>query len=170
MFPSCYGSGAGCRPANVRWLGWWSRRDVATWLEGPGGRARARPGASTPGQRLGLPEHGPGSVAGFGRRIVAYLIDSLACALIAYGLLRDQQLTLAVFAAEVLVLTWLAGGSAGQLAYGLRVVRLDGRPIGLPRAALRTLLLCLLIPALIWDRDGRGLHDKAAGTVVVRAR
>ena len=42
--------------------------------------------------------------------------------------------------------------------------------IGLLRAALRTLLLCLLIPALIWDRDGRGLHDKAAGTVVVRAR
>ena len=75
-----------------------------------------------------------------------------------------------MFAAEVLVLTWLAGGSAGQLAYGLRVVRLDGQPIGLLRAALRTLLLCLLIPALIWDRDGRGLHDKAAGTVVVRAR
>ena len=46
----------------------------------------------------------------------------------------------------------------------------DGAPIGLPRAALRTLLLCLLIPALIWDRAGRGLHDKAAGTVVVRAR
>lgn len=109
-------------------------------------------------------------VAGFGARIVAYLIDSGACALIAYGLLRDQQLTLAVFAAEVLVLTWLAGGSAGQLAYGLRVVRLDGRRIGLPRAALRTLLLMLLIPALIWDKEGRGLHDQAAGTVVVRSR
>ena len=109
-------------------------------------------------------------MAGFGSRIVAFLIDSVACALIAFGLLRDQQLTTPVFAAEVLVLTWLAAGSAGQLAYGLRVVRLDGRPIGLPRAALRTLLLCLLIPALIWDRDGRGLHDRAAGTVVVRAR
>ena len=81
-----------------------------------------------------------------------------------------SKLTLPMFAAEVLVLTWLAGGSAGQLAHGLRVARLDRRPIGLPRAALRTLLLCLLTPALIWDRDGRGLHDKAAGTVVVRAR
>jgi uncharacterized RDD family membrane protein YckC len=143
------------------------RRDIATWLEGPGGR---REPGSYAGQRLGLPETGPGAVAGFGRRIVAYLIDSVACAVIAYGLLRDQQLTLAVFAVEVLALTWLAAGSAGQLAYGLRVVRLDGRPVGLARAALRTLLLCLLIPALIWDRDGRGLHDKAAGTVVVRAR
>ena len=144
------------------------RRDIATWLEGPGGR-RNEPG-SYAGQRLGLPEHGRGAVAGFGNRIVAYLIDSGACALIAYGLLRDQQLTLLVFAVEVLALTWLAAGSAGQLAYGLRVVRLDGAPIGLARSALRTLLLCLLIPALIWDRDGRGLHDKAAGTVVVWAR
>ena len=120
------------------------RRDIATWLEGPGGR-RNEPG-SYAGQRLGLPEHGRGAVAGFGSRIVAYLIDSGACALIAYGLLRDQQLTLLIFAVEVLALTWLAAGSAGQLAYGLRVVRLDGAPIGLPRAALRTLLLCLADP------------------------
>jgi uncharacterized RDD family membrane protein YckC len=144
------------------------RRDVATWLEGPGGR-RDEPGGYA-GKRLGLPEHGRGAVAGFGSRIVAYLIDSAASALIAYGLFRDQQLTLAVFAVEVLALTWLAAGSAGQLVYGLRIVRLDGTAIGLPRALLRTLLLCLLVPALIWDRDGRGLHDKAAGTVVVRAR
>ena len=34
--------------------------------------------------------------------------------------------------------------------------------------ALRTLLLCLVVPAAIWDGDGRGLHDKAAGTAVVR--
>ncbi|HEX7189618.1 MAG TPA: RDD family protein [Actinomycetes bacterium] len=145
------------------------RKDVASWLEGPG--AGRGPGEQEyAGQRLGRPAEGPGSVAGFGPRIVAYLIDSLACTLIAYGLLRDQRLTLLVFALEVLVLTWLAGGSAGQLVRGLRVVRLDGRPIGLWRAALRTVLLLLLIPALIWDRDGRGLHDKAAGSLVVRSR
>ena len=168
MFPSCYGSAqSAARPTYASRVV--ERKDVATWLDGPGG-GRGDGQGEYAGARLGLPEHGRGAVAGFGRRIVAYLIDSLACALIAYGLLRDQQLTLLVFAAEVLVLTWLAAGSAGQLAYGLRVVRLDGKPIGLLRAALRTLLLCLLIPALIWDRDGRGLHDKAAGTVVVRAR
>jgi hypothetical protein len=49
-------------------------------------------------------------------------------------------------------------------------VRLDGRPLGVVRAALRTVLLLLLVPALIWDRDGRGLHDKAADSVVVVAR
>lgn len=170
MFPQCYGSG---RPSAVPTYAGCvvERKDVASWLDGPGGPGGPeKADQSYAGQRLGRPPTGPGSVAGFGPRIVAYLIDSVACALIAYGLLRDQQLTLVVFAAEVLVLTWLAGGSAGQLAYGLRVVRLDGRPAGFPRAALRTVLLVLLIPALIWDRDGRGLHDRAPGTVVVRSR
>jgi hypothetical protein len=32
----------------------------------------------------------------------------------------------------------------------------------------RTALLCIAIPALIWDRDGRGLHDRLARTVEVR--
>jgi len=146
------------------------RKDVAGWLDGPGRAGAGREPGSYAGERLGLPERGRGSVAGFGPRIVAYLIDSLACTLIAYGLLRDQRLTLVVFAVEVAVLTWLAAGSAGQLVRGLRVARLDGQPVGPWRALLRTVLLLLLVPALIWDRDGRGLHDKAAGTVVVRAR
>lgn len=147
------------------------RKDVASWLEGPGSLgSKDQTEQAYAGQRLGRPATGRGSVAGFAPRIVAYLIDSAACALIAYGLLRDQQFTLAVFAAEVLLLTWLAGGSAGQVAYGLRVVRLDGRPVGLARSVLRTALLLLLVPALVWDRDGRGLHDRAAGTVVVRSR
>ena len=145
------------------------RKDVASWLEGPGGRGRASHDQEYAGKRLGLPPSGRGSVAGFGARLVAYLIDSLACAVIAYGFFRDQRWTLPIFAVEVLLLTALAGGSAGQIVRGLRVVRLDQAPLGLPRAALRTLLLCLLIPALIWDRDGRGLHDKAAGSVVVHA-
>jgi hypothetical protein len=143
------------------------REDIAGWLENPGGRRR-EPGEYA-GQRLGLPERGRGSVAGFGARVVAYLIDSVACTVIAYGLFRDQRWTLAVFVVEVAVLTWLAAGSAGQLVRGLRIVRVDGSPVGLPRALLRTGLLAMLVPAVIWDRDGRGLHDKAAGTVVVRA-
>ena len=144
------------------------REDIAGWLENPGGRRR-EPGEYA-GQRLGLPDQGRGSVAGFGARIVAYLIDSVACTLIAYGLFRDQRWTLPVFVLEVALVTWLAAGSAGQLVHGLRIVRLDGQPVGLPRALLRTVLLGLLVPAVVWDRDGRGLHDKAAGTVVVRAR
>ena len=144
------------------------RKDVGGWLDGPQRRPR-EPGAYA-GQRLGLPADGPGSLATFGRRLVAYLVDALSCTLIAAGLFCQQSLTVPVFAAEVMLLTWLAHGSAGQIATGLRVVRLDRAPMGLPRAALRTLLICLLIPALVWDRDGRGLHDRSVGTAVVRAR
>jgi uncharacterized RDD family membrane protein YckC len=145
------------------------RKDVASWLEGPGARRPAGEQAYA-GERLGRPESGPGSVAGFGPRLVAFALDSVMCALIAWGIPREPAFTTPIFALEVLVLTWLAGGSAGQRLRGLAVVRLDGRPLGLARAALRTFLLLLLVPALIWDRDGRGLHDKAAGTVVVRSR
>lgn len=146
------------------------RKDVASWLEGPGGRRPAESEQSYAGQRLGLPNSGPGSVAGFGTRLVAYLLDSAACAVIAWGTFREPAYSLPVFVLEVIALTWLAGGSAGQLVRGLRVVRLDGRRLGLLRTVLRTLLLALLIPALIWDRDGRGLHDKAVGTLVVHGR
>ena len=143
------------------------REDVASWLQGPG---RLGPDQQYAGERLGLPERGPGSVAGFGARLVAYLVDSVACAVIAWGLFREPAYTLPIFAFEVFVLTWLSSGSAGQLVRGLRVVRLDKEPVGLARALLRTVLLVLLIPALIWDRDGRGLHDKAVGSLVVRIR
>lgn len=166
MFPWCYGSRHQVVAPTYAGIVV-RRRDIATWLDGPAGPRDEPRGYA--GKRLGLPEHGRGAVASLGHRLVAYLLDSLACALIAYGMLRDQQLTVLVFAVEVLALTWLAAGSAGQLASGLRVIRLDGTPIGLPRALLRTLLLCLLVPALIWDRDGRGLHDRAVGTVVVRS-
>lgn len=90
------------------------------------------------------------------------------CDLIAFGLLRDIRWVTPLFALEVFVLTAFGGASAGQRLRRLRVARLDGTRIGPGRALVRTVLLCLLVPALIWDRDGRGLHDKATGTVLVR--
>jgi uncharacterized RDD family membrane protein YckC len=42
------------------------------------------------------------------------------------------------------------------------------KPVNPWRALLRTFLLVLLIPAVIWDRDGRGLHDRLTDTAVVR--
>ena len=76
------------------------------------------------------------------------------------------------FALEVLLLTALTGQSIGMRLLGIRVVRLkaaDGVPGFLP-AAVRTALLMLVLPAVVFDRDNRGLHDKAAGTVVVRTK
>lgn len=126
--------------------------------------------ASTyPGQRLGLPETGPGAVAGVGRRLGAIFIDWLLCELIAIALLHNQYWTIAVFGVEVYLLTALTGFTVGKRLTGIRVIRLDGRPVGLWWSLVRTVLLLAVIPPLVYDRDQRGLHDKAANTAVVRA-
>jgi uncharacterized RDD family membrane protein YckC len=76
--------------------------------------------------------------------------------------------TLLVFAVEVYVLTALTGFTVGKRLLGIRVVRLDGKPVGLVWALVRTLLLLTVVPPLITDRDLRGLHDRAANTIVIR--
>jgi uncharacterized RDD family membrane protein YckC len=152
-----------------------TREDLGSWLSGPG--AVIGTDQDYRGQRLGLPESGPGSVAGFGRRLVALVIDWLACLVLVrlflphidYGTPDSSLATLGFFLAELTLFTWLVGASFGQRLLGLAVVRLDGGGgPGLLRALLRSVQICLVVPAVIWDRDSRGLHDRSMGTVVVR--
>ena len=151
------------------------RKDVASWLEGPNAQ---RPDADTdyPGRRLGMPQRGPGSVGRFGRRLVAILIDWTLCQLIAYAWFgvrlgegsSGSWWPLLIFAVENLVLLSTLGSTFGQRLLGLRLISMSGGRATLLQVLSRTALLCLAIPALIWDRDQRGLHDKAAQTVLVR--
>lgn len=141
------------------------RRWVGSWLGGP---RSAGVDLGYPGERLGLPTSGRGSVVGFGRRLLAFAVDAVLCDLVAVFVFHNMAWNIVVFFAEVWVLTGLLGYSAGQLICGIRVARLDGKPVGPLWSFVRTALLCLLIPAVIWDRDYRGLHDRAANTVVVQ--
>lgn len=80
--------------------------------------------------------------------------------------------TLGIFAVENLVLVSTVGSTVGHRVLGLRV-RTEGREalmIGFLAGAIRTVLLVLVVPAAIWDQDGRGMHDKAARTIIVRSR
>ncbi len=126
------------------------------------------------GERLGLPEHGPGSVAPIGRRFGALFVDWALCLLIAYGLLagRDWQAAGNWALGVLLVLSVLTVGTVGftpgKRLFRLRVVAENGDRLGLGRVLIRSVLLCLAIPALIWDRDGRGLHDRLSRSVQVR--
>jgi uncharacterized RDD family membrane protein YckC len=141
------------------------RRDIGSWLTGPDTSGISK----YPGERLGLPESGPGSIARAGRRIVAIVIDWTLALLISNFLFSgDSWATLALFAAEQLLLIGTLGYSIGHRAMGIHVVRLGGAPAGPLAALVRTLLLCLVIPAVIFDPDHRGLHDKAVKTVLVR--
>lgn len=124
---------------------------------------------SYPGERLGLPESGPGSVARVGRRIGGLAIDWACATVISIAFFAwDSLATTIVFAVVQIVFLPLLAGSPGHRLVGLRLIRLDGGWVGLWRPIVRTVLLVLVIPAVIWDPDQRGLHDKAAGTVLIR--
>jgi uncharacterized RDD family membrane protein YckC len=143
------------------------RRWTGGWLSGTPGAGAA---AGYPGQRLGLPEHGPRSVAGMGRRLAALCIDWFGCMMIALAIFHTTQWwTLLIFAVQDCLLTALTGFTLGKRLLGSRVARLDGKPVGLRWALVRTLLLLAVVPPLFTDHDQRGLHDRAANTVVIRA-
>jgi len=130
-----------------------------------------------PGEALGLPQSGPGSLATMGRRMVALLIDwlisyGLAALALAFGALSQRSLATAVLVIWLVlgvVAVRLFGSTPGQLALGLGVAAVDGRiPVGVVRLAIRGLLVAMVVPALFTDYDGRGLHDRLTGTAVVR--
>lgn len=151
------------------------REDIGSWLEGPPRAADAGP---YQGANLGLPQEGPGAMAPMGRRLVALVIDGMIGQVIAMGLLGYQQgmggigtfkPLLVVFVLN-LILVGTAGFTIGHRLLGLRVQRCPAGYVGMRRSFIRAVLLCLGLPPLIIDRDGRGLHDRLAGTVIVRSR
>ena len=117
------------------------------------------------------------TLAGFGRRVLALLVDWL----IAYGLaalgMSLGWWSTAMLSTAVLAI-WLVLGAVsvrlfsftpGQLALGLQVASVDGRlPVGIGRLAVRGLLIAMVVPALFTDSDGRGIHDRLTGTAMVR--
>ncbi len=150
-------------------------RWTQAWLSGPPG-SPDEPAADAgeqayPGQRLGLPEYGPGSAARLGPRVLAIVIDWLPCTVAAQLLTNNPAFSaLALFAAMTALTIGIAGRTPGHAVAGLRVALLDGRRAGFGAGVIRTVLLCLVIPPVVYDSDGRGLHDRAVGTIVLRTR
>ena len=130
-----------------------------------------------PGERLGLPADGPGSIAPLGRRVGALFIDYTSAYIIAIAITlatagdysAPPMLILSIFAVLQVLFIPTLGGSPGHRMLGMRVNLASGGWPGLWRPIVRTLLLVIVIPAAIWDTDQRGLHDKVAGTVLVRS-
>jgi uncharacterized RDD family membrane protein YckC len=152
---------------------------MARWIESwlPGASAEAS--GPYPGERLGLPAAGVSSVAGLGRRAGALVIDwllayGIAALLAGPGALGDPNLSwyvLGIWYLLTAVPVAVFGASAGMTVLGIRVASLDkATVIGVPRALLRTAMIALVLPPLARDEDGRGWHDRATRTVVVRTR
>jgi uncharacterized RDD family membrane protein YckC len=128
-----------------------------------------------PGERLGLPNRGSRSIARVGRRTLALILDitlALLTSFVLFGNIRTPEsrfFPILVFAALQILFIPTIGGSIGHRICGMRLVSLDGRWVGAWRPALRTALLLLVVPALVWDSDQRAFHDKIAGTVLIRS-
>jgi uncharacterized RDD family membrane protein YckC len=145
---------------------------------GPG--ARVTTPQAHRGEQLGLPENGSGSLATTGQRLGAFVVDAVASALVAALFVQaghghgtagrlPGSWSLIPFAIDYVVGVLVAGRTLGMYLVGLRLVRVDRTtPVGPARAVGRTALLLLLLPAVVWDRDGRGLHDRLTDTAVVR--
>jgi uncharacterized RDD family membrane protein YckC len=134
-------------------------------------------GSASRGSGLGLPPDGPGSLASPGVRLGAFVVDAIVANLLAgvpalFGSpVGPGDRGLVVYLAFLLqefVLVSVAGASIGKRMFGIRVIRVDGTRLPWYWVLARTALLAALVPAVVWDRDGRGLHDKAAGALTVR--
>ncbi|MCW2699808.1 MAG: domain containing protein [Blastococcus sp.] len=154
-------------------------RWTQTWMQDLGTSPARAPGEYR-GSRIGLPESGRGAVASWGVRMAAFLIDALASALIGRLIdplpkdLNDTSAQAAIAPLVVLAVVnviglALVGQTPGMRLFKLRVRPLVGDParLGFVPALIRTALLSLFVPAIVFDRDGRGIHDRLSGSVVV---
>jgi uncharacterized RDD family membrane protein YckC len=136
------------------------------------------------GERLGLPESGRASLASPGARIGSWLVDSVLSVLVGalivevveHGRHRSfaERLpgywSLIPFALDYILGMLFVGRTLGMYLFGIRIIRVDRDEAVNPwRALARTALLMLLIPAVIFDKDGRGLHDRYTDTAVVNS-
>ena len=112
-----------------------------------------------------------------GRRLAAITLDWMACYAIVAAISggigqmgpRQSPIILALFFMEVWVLTSLTGASLGQKIFGLRVVRFsDGASVSPMQALIRTLFLVLVVTAVTYDENGRGIHERISETVLIR--
>ena len=131
-----------------------------------------------PGAEFGLPPRGPGSLASLLRRALAAIIDWLLAQLIVIGVFGVQVdqggaaafAPLGVFALMHLLLVGTIGTTIGHRIVGIGVSALDGGPPRPGQTVIRILMVILFLPAVFTASDGRGFHDRAAGTMTTRIR
>lgn len=163
-----------------------SMREIAgSWLSGPTSSHDGEE-QNFKGEKLGLPQRGEGSLAPLGVRTGALLVDWF----LAYGVVGviallagpgsfggDQFSAIAAWAVPLLwgasgvVCVWLFAQTPGQALCGIGTARLDApERVGILRALVRVLFIFFLLPPLVQDEDGRGMHDRATGTALIRTR
>ncbi|AZI58255.1 RDD family protein [Nakamurella antarctica] len=133
-------------------------------------------GPQWPGISFGAPAEGAGAVASLGQRVGGFLVDIAIAAGVSWLFTAPEapkNWSLLAWGVVTIVCVGVIGQTPGHFVFGIRVATF-GRPgqrflIGL-WAVPRTILVGLVVPALLRDRDGRSLLDKLCHTVVVKTR
>jgi uncharacterized RDD family membrane protein YckC len=113
-----------------------------------------------------------------GRRMLGITLDWLAAYAVSLGffaggggLERSRGIggtVLLVMAIEYVVLVSLGGASFGHRLVGLKVVRFsDGGSVTPLQALIRTVLMVIIITAITFDENGRGINERLSNTVLV---
>jgi uncharacterized RDD family membrane protein YckC len=77
---------------------------------------------------------------------------------------------LALFFAEIAILSALQGATLGHRVFGVKIIRFaDGGAITPIQALIRSALLVTVVFAITFDENGRGLHERFSGTVLTRS-
>ncbi|MFJ2621419.1 RDD family protein [Glutamicibacter sp. NPDC087344] len=143
------------------------RKDFSSWLEGPPQLNSQR----WPGEHLGRPEKGPGSIGRLPSRLGAICIDWALSMLLSWWLFDLGDLaTLGLFCLGQIVGVGITGHTIGHRIFGMQVQSINGSAVKPLQGLIRSVLLCLFVPVLIVDKDQRGLHDRLAKSILVKIR
>ena len=126
-------------------------------------------------------------LASAGQRFGAWLVDAVISIIVAgIGLALfsvvgpgGEIFTALVVIAYAIVVLWLVatrGQSPGKMAINIKIVKVDGRPLGFGGMLLReiigkiisSLIIFLGYIWILFDTERQGWHDKIAGTYVVK--
>ena len=112
-----------------------------------------------------------------GRRMLGVLIDWLMSYAIAIGFFVEfgepsmGAVVFLIFTAQYLLFAALGGATPGHRVVGLKIVRFSDGAMPTPlQALIRTGLLVLIVTAITFDHNGRGINERLSNTVLVRTR
>ena len=141
-----------------------------------------------PAQPAWVPEGPSGPRAGFGRRLVAFIVDGVVVTVAFFvlfaiaaainetlGLVVLFVLIVGIFAYYIVLEGGPTGQTVGKRALGIRVIDMNtGGPIGYGRGGIRLIARYLSqLPCylgylwMLWDREKQTWHDKLSSSVVV---
>jgi uncharacterized RDD family membrane protein YckC len=114
---------------------------------------------------------------GQGRRMLGLLFDWALCYFITWGFFAEPgtgaftPIVYFLYLGQYLFFTILGGATPGHRFVGLRIVRFSDGQLPTPKQALiRTALLAIVVTAITFDENGRGINERFSGTVLIRKR